>query len=110
LFSVNISAWEKKTDIITAINVATKKRLDLVVQELEKKLEEFDPSVSHAGVKDAKERHLASKVIKSELEALAHNQFMMLKPACMDRVLEIIRLWAQCTSKLQGYIVLLCLV
>ena len=89
-------AWEKKTDIVTAINVATKKRLDVVIQELEGKLDEFDPSVSHAGVKEAKERHLTSKGIKTELETLATNQFMMMKVACMDRVNEIIRLWTRC--------------
>jgi len=91
------TAWEKKTDIITAINVATKKRLNIVVQELEGKLDEFDPSVSHSGVKEAKDRHLASKVIKTELEDLAMEQFLMMKHSFMGKVNDIIRLWTRCT-------------
>ena len=68
-----VSAWEKKTDITTAINIATKKRLTLLVKELKQKLELIGSNgdVSYSSVKEAKERHLGSKALKVELEVLA---------------------------------------
>jgi len=59
-------------------------------------LDEFHPNVSHSGVKEAKDRHLASKIIKSELETLATDQFMIVKHSFMGRVNEMIRLWTRC--------------
>ena len=68
-----VSAWEKKPDITTAINIATKKRLTLLVKELKQKLELIGSNrdVSCSSVKEAKERHLGSKALKVELEVLA---------------------------------------
>lgn len=85
-------AWEKKTDITTAINIATKKRLPLLVKELKSKLAQLSP-ISHTSVKEAKERHLGSKALKSELESLASGRFEQLKKCSTDGVVEAIRVW-----------------
>lgn len=95
-YKCNELAWERKTDITTAINIATRKRLPLLVKELEAKLEFLSPSVSHTTVKQAKERHLKSKSLKLELQNLANRRFERAKEAGTDKVATIIRLWAQC--------------
>ena len=89
-----IIAWEKKTDITTAINIATKKRLPLLVNELKSKLAALHPVVSHTSVKEAKERHLGSKALKVELESMASFQFEQIKESSTkDAVLAILK-WA----------------
>jgi len=88
-----ITAWEKKTDITTAINIATKKRLDLLVQELRTKLASLS-SVTHTSVKEAKERHLGSKALKTELESLACQRFQQVKELSTKNVVSTIRQWA----------------
>lgn len=90
-----LQAWEKKTDITTAINIATKKRLPLLVKELKSKLASLGPEVSHTNVKEAKERHLGSKALKGELEALASRRFNRLKRASLDRVRSLVKLWTE---------------
>lgn len=89
-----LAAWEKKTDITTAINIATKKRLTLLVKELKEKLEIIGPSVSYSSVKEAKERHLGSKALKNELEALASRRFQRLKDSFAANCLSIVNEWA----------------
>ena len=96
------SAWEKKTDITTAINIATKKRLPLLVKELKSKLASLGPEVSHTNVKEAKERHLGSKALKGELEALASRRFNRLKRASLDRVRSLVKLWTERKFKHSG--------
>jgi len=87
-----LSLWEKKTDITTAINIATKKKMTSIVKELKIKLRDFE-DVSHTTVKIAKERHLASKNIKNYLAELARERFARAKVAT-HRVLDIILTWA----------------
>mmetsp|Transcript_13354 Transcript_13354/g.19451 ORF Transcript_13354/g.19451 Transcript_13354/m.19451 type:complete len:179 (-) Transcript_13354:908-1444(-) len=86
---------KKKTDITTAINIATKKRLPHVVKELQSKLESLSPHVSHTTVKHAKEKHLASKNLKNELQSLADRRFQRLKETATERVIAIMAMWAQ---------------
>jgi hypothetical protein len=93
-FSSLNTAWEKKTDITTAINIATKKRLTLLVKELKEKLVLIGTTVSHSSVKEAKERHLGSKALKSELSALASRRLHRLKESCVENSLSIINEWA----------------
>lgn len=88
-----LAAWEKKTDITTAITIATKKKLMLLVNELKEKLELIGDSVSYSSVKEAKERHLGSKALKSELESLACRRFQKLKETCTDHSLSIMSEW-----------------
>jgi len=88
-----VAAWEKKTDITTAITIATKKKLKLLVNELKEKLELIGDSVSYSSVREAKERHLGSKAIKGELESLACRRFQKLKETCTDHSLSIINEW-----------------
>jgi len=88
-----VADWEKKTDITTAINIATKKRLTLLVVELKEKLELIGNSVSHTLVKQAKERHLGSKTLKVELEQLATRRFQRLKEFLSNNSLSIINEW-----------------
>lgn len=88
-----LAAWEKKTDITTAINIATKKRLALLVKELKEKLEIIGNSVSYTSVKEAKERHLGSKALKVELENLASRRFQRLRATCAEHSLSIINEW-----------------
>eukprot|EP00804_Cyclotella_cryptica_P026011 CCRYP_018193-RB/>CCRYP_018193-RB protein AED:0.04 eAED:0.04 QI:322/1/1/1/0.83/0.85/7/554/1291 len=89
-----LSAWEKRTDISTAINVATKKRIPKLVQELKVKLEAL-PQVSHTTVIKAKESHLASKTLKSDLHKLANRRFGRAQEVSTERVIAIMSLWAK---------------
>ena len=93
-----VSAWEKKTDITTAINIAIKKRLTLLVKELKQKLELIGSNgdVSCSSVKEAKERHLGSKALKVELEALASRRLKRLysNGLCVKYSLSIIHEWS----------------
>jgi hypothetical protein len=90
-----IIAWEKKTDITTAINIATKKRLPLLVNELKSKLASLRPVVSHTSVKEAKERHLGSKALKTELESIALGRFQELKESATNGVVKTMVIWAK---------------
>ena len=92
--STLISAWEKRTDISTAINVATKKRIPKLVQELKVKLDAL-PQVSHTTVIKAKESHLASKTLKSELHKLANKRLGRAQEVSTERVIAIMSLWAK---------------
>ena len=88
-------AWEKKTDITTAINLATRKNLPHLIHELNLKLEHMNiKNVSHTSVKEAKERHFGSKSLKMELESLARRRFQRLQNASTD-VTSMIQLWAK---------------
>lgn len=91
--AIAVADWEKKTDITTAINIATKKRLTLLVVELKEKLELIGDSVSHTLVKQAKERHLGSKTLKVELEQLATRRFQRLKEFLSNNSLSMINDW-----------------
>jgi len=88
-----LSAWEKRTDISTAINVATKKKIPKLVQELSKKLDAL-PQVSHTNVLKRKEEHLTSKTLKSDLHKLANRQFGRAQEVSTERAIAVMSLWA----------------
>lgn len=87
-------AWEKRTDISTAINVATKKKIPKLVQELKVKLDAL-PQVSHTTVIKRKEDHLASKILKNDLHRLANRRFARAQEVSTERIIAIMRLWAK---------------
>ena len=87
-------AWEKRTDISTAINVATKKKIPRLVQELKVKLDAL-PQVSHTTVIKRKEEHLASKTLKSDLHKLANRRFGRAQEVSTERVIAAMSLWAK---------------
>lgn len=90
-----VAEWEKKTDITTAINVAKRKKLSpQLLEELNAKHASLE-NVSYTAVKQAKERHLASKTIKTDLINLANRRFLKAKESSTERILDIIMLWAQ---------------
>lgn len=91
-----MTGFEKKTDITTAINLAAKKRLPLLVQELEAKLETVAPNASHTTVKQSKETHLRSKAIKTELSELAMRRFLRARETSMNRLVAILTEWSRC--------------
>jgi len=91
-----LTAFEKKTDIQTAINIAQRKRLPLLVQELNAKMEAVVPAgITHTAVKEAKEAHLLSKTLKSEIGHLALRRFQKSKECAMNRVVSLLNLWAK---------------
>lgn len=92
--SLFYTAWEKRTDISTAINVATKKKIPKLVQELKVKLDAL-PQVSHTTVIKRKEEHLASKTLKSDLHKLANRRFGRAQEVSTERVIAVISLWAK---------------
>ena len=87
-------AWEKRTDISTAINVATKKKIPKLVHELKLKLDAL-PQVSHTTVIKAKESHMTSKTLKTELHKIANKRFGMAQEVSTERVIAIMSLWAK---------------
>lgn len=86
--------WEKKTDLTTAITLASKKKLPLLVKELEAKINAIPSSVSYSGVKAAKERHLGSKMVKKNLESLATRRLQRIKESGCYLSLSIMNEWA----------------
>uniref|UniRef100_A0A7S2WA87 Uncharacterized protein n=1 Tax=Eucampia antarctica TaxID=49252 RepID=A0A7S2WA87_9STRA len=70
-----------------------KKRLGKLVQELQAKLETINATVSHTSVKEAKDKHLASKILKTELQAIASRRFKRAREIATDKVLRMIKLW-----------------
>ena len=87
-------AWEKRTDISTAINVAMKKKIPKLVDELRMKLDGL-PQVSHTTVIKAKENHLASKILKTDLHKLANRRLGRAQDVATERVIGIVSLWAK---------------
>ena len=95
LRSEALADWEQKTDITTAINIATKKNLPALVEELTVKLESMSPSISHTSMKKAKEKHLISKSVKEDLKKLAERRFQRTRETSTERVITMIKMWAQ---------------
>ena len=91
----SLAAFEKKTDITTAINIANRKRLPLLVAELEAKLEAVEPKVTHTTVKETKETHLLSKSLKTEIIDLATRRFVRVRATSLARVVPIMTKWAK---------------
>ena len=90
-----LTAFEKKTDITSAINIATRKKMPVLVKELQAKLEAIGADVSHTSVKDAKEAHLESKKLKDELHALAMRRLNRAREASTERVIALMTVWAK---------------
>ncbi|GAX14943.1 hypothetical protein FisN_12Lh354 [Fistulifera solaris] len=84
-------AFEKKTDVTAAINVAMKKRLPHLVSELQVKLDGFGPDVSQTKLKEMKASHLASKEIKAELHELSLRRFVRSREASTEKVISLIK-------------------
>jgi len=90
-----LAAFEKKTDIQTAINIAKRKKLPVLVQELTAKMDAVLPAgVTHTTVKEAKEAHLLSKTLKAEIGELALRRFQRSKESAMNRIVSIMSCWA----------------
>jgi len=89
-----LTAFEQKTDIQTAINIAQRKRLPLLVQELDAKMEAVAGGVTHTTVKESKEAHLLSKTTKGDIGDLALRRFQRTKESAMDNIVALMTLWA----------------
>jgi hypothetical protein len=74
--------------------VATKKKIPKLVNELKMKLDGL-PQVSHTTVLKAKENHLASKVLKTDLHKLANRRLGRAQDVATERVIAIVSLWAK---------------
>jgi len=90
-----LTAFEKKTDITSAINIATRKKMPVLVKELQGKLENLGPIVSHTTVKEAKEAHLESKIMKQELHTLAMRRLARARETSTERAIALMTVWAK---------------
>jgi hypothetical protein len=90
-----LTAFERKTDITAAMNVAHRKKLTKLVKELQEKLDKLGPDVSHTLVKQTKEVHLDSKQLKAELHELAVRRLTRARESSTERVVNLISLWAK---------------
>jgi len=90
-----LTAFEKKTDITSAINIATRKKMPVLVKELQGKLENLGPVVSHTTVKEAKEAHLESKTLKQELHTLAMRRLARARETSTERAIALMTVWAK---------------
>jgi hypothetical protein len=85
--------FEKKTEINSAINIATRKRMPVLVKDLKAKLETVE--VSHTTVKEAKEAHLESKTLKQELNVLALRRLTRGRETSTERVIALLTIWSK---------------
>lgn len=103
-----LTAFEKKTDITSAINIATRKKMPVLVKELQGKLKNLGPIVSHTTVKEAKEAHLESKILKQDLHTLAMRRLVRARETSTERAIALMTVWAKeeegSTSTEQGII------
>jgi hypothetical protein len=90
-----LAAFEKKTDITSAINIATRKKMPVLVKELQAKLEAVGADVSHTTVKEAKEAHLESKTLKQELHNLAVRRLTRARETSTERAIALMTVWAK---------------
>ena len=90
-----LTAFEKKTDITSAINIATRKKMPVLVKELQGKLENLGPVVSHTTVKEAKEAHLESKTLKQDLHTLAMRRLARARETSTERAIALMTVWAK---------------
>ena len=94
-FRFLLVAFEKKTDISTAINIATRKRIPGLVDELKAKLDRFGSDVTHTSVKEAKEAHLESKSVKTELHELALRRLLRARETSTERAIGVLKFWSK---------------
>jgi len=90
-----LTAFEKKTDITSAINIATRKKMPVLVKELQDKLKDLEPVVSHTTVKEAKEAHLESKLLKQELHTLAMRRLARARETSTERAIALMTVWSK---------------
>jgi len=91
-----LAAWEKKTDITTAINIATRKKIPALVAELQAKMAALNPpNVSHTTVIETKDDHLASKALKSELKELSSRAYLRARESSVEYSIELINMWSR---------------
>ena len=90
-----LAAFEKKTDITTAINVARKKKLPKLVDELQRKLDEIGNEVTQTTVREAKELHLESKQLKSDIHDLAVRRLVRARETSTERAVALMLLWSK---------------
>lgn len=90
-----LSDFERKTDLIAALNAASRKRIPQLLTELRKQLDGLGPHVTQARVKETKEAHLESKQTKSELHELAMRRLVRAQETSTERALSIIELWSR---------------
>lgn len=90
-----LAAFEKKTDITSAINIATRKRMPQLVRDLQAKLETVGADVSHTTVKAAKEAHLESKALKQELSDLGMRRLTRTRETSTERVIALMTVWSR---------------
>jgi hypothetical protein len=90
-----LAAFEKKTDITSAINIATRKKMPVLVKELQAKLEAVGVAVSHTTVKEAKEAHLDSKSLKQELHTLAMRRLTRARETSTERAIALMTVWSK---------------
>ena len=95
--SVALTAFEKKTDLTAALNIANRKRMAKLKAELHEKLEKL-ADVSHTVVKETKERHLESKTLKAELHEVATRWLSRARETSTERVVQILATWAKETE------------
>ena len=89
-----LSAFERKTDLTSALNVATRKRMTQLVSELQTKLDVLD-LISHTVVKDTKELHLAAKALKQELHDVAVRRLVRARELSTDKAIALLSLWTK---------------
>jgi len=90
-----LTAFEKKTDITSAVNIATRKKMPVLVKELQGKLKSLGSVVSHTTVKEAKEAHLESKALKQELHALAMRRLVRARETSTERAIALMTIWSK---------------
>ena len=90
-----LTAFEKKTDITSAINIATRKQMPVLVKELQGKLKSLGAVVSHTTVKEAKEAHLESKALKTELHTLAMRRLARTRETSTERAIALMTVWSK---------------
>eukprot|EP00934_Nitzschia_sp_Nitz4_P002412 Nitzschia sp. Nitz4//scaffold327_size20599//12971//16273//NITZ4_008636-RA/size20599-augustus-gene-0.5-mRNA-1//-1//CDS//3329547946//2407//frame0 len=90
-----LASFEKKTDITSAINIATRKRMTALVKELQAKLELVGENVSHTTVKESKEAHLESKTLKQELHDLAMRRLNRAREMSTQQIIAMMSVWAE---------------
>lgn len=90
-----LAAFEKKTDITSAINIATRKKMPVLVKELQAKLVAVGTEVSHTTVKEAKEAHLESKTMKQDLHDLAMRRLTRARETSTERAIALMTVWSK---------------
>ncbi len=90
-----LAAFEKKTDITSAINIATRKKMPVLVKELQAKLVAVGADVSHTTVKEAKEAHLESKTLKQDLHDLAMRRLTRARETSTERAIALMTVWSK---------------